>query len=244
MQLCQDAVHSHRSITHVSHSRFLSTIAITTTSYYRLRTATFTRLAQSHRHVFAGTSQASIAVFNKDNQRCEREDIHSCRVPGYSDAYCLQITLKLPRRYLPSHNLPSVTGIVAPKIGPEFPTLWAGDATGQLTIWYIPDTGLDFAPAHTQKLHEGSITQMTQTWRHMVSIGADSKIILTDVLSFHRIRTIDVMEWSSYKHLLSNEHVLRKLMCVHVQENYDTGGMMVVGTSYGEVVVLPLGTTV
>lgn len=137
-----------------------------------------------------------------------------------------------------------MTGLIAPKIGPEFPTLWAADATGQLTIWYIPHSGLDFQPAFTKKMHQGSINQMSQTWRHMITIGSDSKVLLIDVISFMKIRTIDIMEWGIYRNLLSNSHIQRKLNCVHVLENYDAGGTMAIGSSYGEIILLPLGTTV
>jgi len=102
---------------------------------------------------------------------------------------------------MPSGNLPQVTGLICPQIGPEFPTLWAGDSTGQLTIWYIPTEGLEFIPAYTTKVHTGSINQMYKTWRHVITIGDDGYIILHDVLSFAKIRAVQIMEWANYRNL-------------------------------------------
>jgi hypothetical protein len=209
----------------------------------RLRTSTFTRLAQTQRHLFVGTSTASIAVFSKYNH-CEREDIHGCSVHGADQSYCLQVSLKLPERQLESGNAPWVTGLLCPPCGPEFPNLWASDAAGQLTVWRIPLDGLDFAPAFTTLAHNGAINQLTNTWRHVLSIGDDGWLLLHDALSFQRIRSINVMEWSLSRALLPNAHIHRKLKSVHLQENFDSGGQLVVGTSYGDLIFLPLGTTV
>lgn len=211
--------------------------------FSRLRSCTFTKLTQSDRHLFVGTTTASIAVFSKYNF-CEREDIHLCHLPNADKAYCLQVTLKLPNNKLVSGNLPWVTGLLCPQFGPEFPTLWASDAVGNITIWHIPKIGLEFTPAFTTKAHQGPITQLTNTWRHVISIGDDGNLILHDIISFARIRTINIMEWSTYKEIISNPHIHRKLKSIHLQENYDTGGQMVVGTSYGDVIFLSLGTTV
>jgi hypothetical protein len=182
-------------------------------------------------------------VFNKE-PHCERDDIHLCSVRGYDPSYCLQVTLRLPPKKMPSGNPPSVTGLICPQIGPEFPTLWAADSTGQLTIWYIPLKGLEFTPAYTVKIHNGMINDMKKTWRHIITIGDDGYILLHDVLSFHKIRSVQIMEWSIDRNLLGNAHIERKLKALHVEENYDTGGQLVIGTSYGDVIALSLGTTV
>lgn len=150
----------------------------------------------------------------------------------------------MPARKLPSGNVPWVTGLICPAIGPEYPNLWATDAAGNLTIWHIPTEGLEFIPAHTAKIHQGPINHMTHTWRHVITIGDDGFLILHDILSFTRIRSVDIMEWSIYRNLLENPHIHRKLKSVSVFENYDTGGQLALGTSYGDVIMLSLGTTV
>jgi hypothetical protein len=208
-----------------------------------LKSATFTRLAQSHRHLFVGTSTAQVAVFNK-HPFCEREDIHLCTAKNIDPSYCLQVTLRLPNKKMASGNVPAVTGLLCPQIGPEFPTLWATDTTGQMTIWYVPQQGLEFNPAYTVKAHQGAINQLTKTWRHVITIGDDGFVILHDVLTFARIRSVNVMEWAGARNLLMNPTIPRKLKSVHLEENYDTGGQLVIGTSYGELVLISLGTTV
>ncbi len=143
-----------------------------------------------------------------------------------------------------SGNQPVVSGLLCPKIGPEFPTLWAGDTTGQLTIWYVPQEGLEFSPAYTVKAHQGSINQLVNTWRHIISIGDDGVVILHDVISFAKVRSVNLMEWCGYQNLLVNPHISRKLKSAHLQENYEHGGQLVIGSSYGDIIALSLGTTI
>jgi hypothetical protein len=232
---------------------------------FRLKTATFTKLAQSDRHLFVGTSTGlvrnllfsrfllinylfrcnyyQVAVFNK-HPVCEREDIHLCTAKKVDPSYCLQVTLRLPNKKMSSGNPPQVTGLICPQIGPEFPTLWASDTTGQLTIWYIPHIGLEFTPAYTMKIHNSAVTTMAKTWRHVITTGDDGFILLHDVLTFTKVRSVNVMEWGNYRSLFSNEHIDRKIKSIHLEENYDSGGHLVVGTSYGDIVLISLGTTV
>eukprot|EP01031_Cornospumella_fuschlensis_P029899 gene29899-36104_t len=158
---------------------------IRTISSDALRAATFTRLAVSNRHIFVGTTAASIAVFSA-HAICERDDVHLCNVANHDPTYCLQITLKLPKNLLVSGNLPWITGLLCPKIGPEFPNLWAADASGQLTIWYVPREGLEFTPAYTVKAHYSAINDLQKTWRHVISIGDDGLVVLHDIIGFYR----------------------------------------------------------
>jgi len=74
-----------------------------------LRRQTLTCVTQSGRHLFLGSSQATVGVFTMFEE-CEREDVHSCSTPGASKMYCLQITLKLPPLLMSSGQPPSVTG--------------------------------------------------------------------------------------------------------------------------------------
>ncbi|RYH29959.1 hypothetical protein EON65_06755 [archaeon] len=176
---------------------------------------------------------------------------------NHDPTYCLQITLKLPKNLLVSGHLPWITGLLCPKIGPEFPTLWAADASGQLTIWYVPREGLEFTPAYTVKAHYSAINDLQKTWRHVISIGDDGLVVLHDIIGFYRVRTVDVMYYCLYYNLFqSTPHIAayknnpyhgqipRRIKCLHVKENYETGGTLLLGTSYGEVMIISLGTTV
>lgn len=182
-------------------------------------------------------------MFNK-SFKCERDDVHLCNVPGADTMYCLQISLKLPSNMTASGNLPAVTGLVCTRMGNEFPTLWAADSSGQMTIWYVPAVGLDFQPAYTVKAHRGAVNQLVKTWRHMITIGDDGIVRLFDILTFVRIRTIEVMDMCIERSLFVSPNINRRLKSASVYENYTTGGYLAIGTSYGDVVVLPLGTTV
>lgn len=214
-----------------------------------LRSATFTHLAMSDRHLFVGTTAASIAVFSAFAV-CEREDVHLCNVAHHDPTYCLQLTLKLPKNTLSSGQLPWISGLLCPAIGPEFPAIWAADSTGQLTIWHVPARGLDFAPAFTSKAHKKAINDLQKTWRHVISIGDDGCVILHDLIGFYQVRCVDVMYYCLYRNLFAqdsdrrHEQIKRRIKSCYVKENYELGGQLVLGTSYGEVVLLSLGTTV
>jgi hypothetical protein len=192
-----------------------------------------------------------IAVFSAF-ARCEREDVHLCQAADHDATYCLQITLKLPRNALSSGELPWVTGLLCPTIGPECPSLWAGDSTGQLTIWYIPKTGLDFTPAYTAHVHNKSINDIKCTWRHAITISDDGCVILHDIIGFHKVRTVDIMYYAAYYNLfnypvpVNHDHskIQRRIASVCVRENFEVGGQLALGTSYGEIVMLSLGTTI
>lgn len=67
---------------------------------------------------------------------------------------------------------------------------------------------------------------------------------LFDVLSFAKIRTIDVQASAVERNLLVAPHIRRRLKCAGVYENYSTGGYLALGTSYGDIIMMPLGTTV
>ena len=218
--------------------------AIRSISARALRAATFTRLAQSDRHLFAGTSNAMVAVFSKNNI-CERDDVHTCYIPDKDQSYCLQITLKLPPITLPSGSPTGVTGLLCSSAyHQKYAHLWAGDSSGQLTIWYIPEQGLGFIPAHTVKAHYGAINNVISTHKHAVTISDDGFIVFFDLVRFDRVRSIDVRFWADYRQLLIRPDIERRIKCAHLEENYETGGTLVLGTSYGEVVALSLGTTV
>jgi WD40 repeat protein len=208
-----------------------------------MRSATFMRLAQSDRHIFAGTSAATVAVFCKLS-KCERDDIHTCNIPGANQSYCLQLSLKLPPITLKSGNPAAVTGLICVDVSFPFSHLWAADSSGQLTVWHVPESGLGFIPAHTVKAHDGPINNLVHTHKHAISISDDGYVVLMDLTTFDRIRAVNVVEWASLCGLLERPDIGRKIKCVSLQEDHEYGGMMAVGTSYGDIIMLRLGTTV
>lgn len=139
-----------------------------------------------------------MAVFTKENF-CEREDVHLCNIPGSDKRYCMQVCLRLPSNKLKSGVQPGVNGLLCTGYNYTHTNLWAGDSSGQITIWHIPDTGLDFIPAHTTKAHNSSINALKNTSKHVISISDDMYIILFNINSFEKVRSVDVMEWSIYK---------------------------------------------
>jgi hypothetical protein len=203
------------------------------------------RISQSERHLFCGTSNASIAVFSKTTL-CERDDIHACNIPNADRAYCLQLTLKLPATRMESGAPCSVTGLLCTGLNYALDHLWASDSSGQLTIWYVPEEGLDFVPAYTMRAHQKAITSLVNTYRHVISISDDGCVKFFDHTTFALVRSVDVLEWCVYKGLMldARPDIARRLKCVALQENFTSGGTMAVGTSYGDVVIFALGTTV
>jgi hypothetical protein len=138
----------------------------------------------------------------------------------------------------------SVSGLICVSTTFPFSHLWAGDTSGQITVWHVPQYGLGFIPAFTVKAHNGAINDLVNTQRHAISISDDGYISFYDMFNFDRVRTIDIMEWCNYRSLLERPDIHRKIKCVSLQENEETGGNLVVGTSYGDIIMLRLGTTV
>ena len=188
---------------------------------------------------------AQIAIFCK-RPICEREDIHSCNIPDKDKAFCLQLTLKLPEILMASGACTTVTGLLCTGLNYAFTHLWASDSSGQLTVWNVPSVGLDFTPAHTVKAHAKAINAMTNTYRHIITVADDGVVKFFDVVNFAKIRSVNVLEWCLYRGLLLDHRpdIARRLKCVHLVENHAEGGTMVVGTSYGDVIMFSLGTSV
>jgi len=111
-------------------------------------------------------------------------------------------------------------------------------------VWFVPEEGLEFLPAKTWKAHKGAINAMSATWKHMITISDDGFLLLYELDSLHLIRRLNVLEWCSFKGLISRPDIPRKLKCIDVVEDQEEGGMMVVGTQYGDVVVMSIGRLV
>jgi hypothetical protein len=195
-------------------------------------------MSQNARHLFCGTTGSTVCVFTKYDV-CERDDIHACSTPGSNKAYCLQVSLKLPPMKMPSNNPTIVTAIKCGGPNYSFSHLWAGDSIGQMTVWFVPDDGLDFVPAKTWRAHNGCINAMETTWKHMISVADDGNITLHDLGTLLVVRIINVNVWCA--NIIAKPDIPRKLKCMHIVENYEEGGQMVVGSHYGEVLVIATG---
>lgn len=183
-------------------------------------------------------------VFSKFDY-CEREDIHACSTPGADKTGCLQVYLRLPSFVkMQCGSAAIVTALLCTGPNYTFSHIWAGDSVGQLTIWSNPDEGLTFTACQTAKAHGSAIRAISSTWKHAITIGDDGVILLMDLNRLTRIRTINFMEWALHKQLIGNANIPRRLKALHIVEDAINGGSMVIGTSYGEIAVFPLGAYV
>lgn len=126
--------------------------------------------------------------------------------------------------------------------------LWAGDSTGQITIWSIPTIGLEFQPEKTWKCHQGSVNAMMNTWTNVFTIGDDGFLFVYNIISFAKIRSINLLDWCIQKSLFHNNpirsDVFRRLKSMDIKEDSQTGGTCIVGTSYGDIIVMNIGTDI
>eukprot|EP01038_Epipyxis_sp_PR26KG_P013209 gene13209-17702_t len=215
-----------------------------------LKTMTIMKVTLSDRHIFAGTSEASVAIFSLHNI-CEREDLHMCNNINYDKTYCLQLTLKLPLKLMRNQLPSSVTSLICSGNQDDYYNnedsysfLWAGDSTGQLNVWSIPTSGLEFRPAFTIKAHDGSINDLRRTHKHMLSIGDDGMLIIFNLFSFVKIRRTNILEWCIHKGLSEKYDIPRKIKSIGFELDEINGGTLAVGTSYGDVIIMSLGTTI
>lgn len=95
-----------------------------------------------------------------------------------------------------------------------------------------------------RKGHDGSVRGLASTYRHMVTIGDDGKLVLYNLDTFDKIRSLDILEWCNYRNLVEYSTIPRKLTCISIQEDEVNGGLMVVGTSFGEIIVMSIGTCI
>ena len=115
---------------------------------------------------------------------------------------------------------------------------------GRLLVWKVPDDGLDFVPIRSWIPHRGAITTMASTWRHIITAGDDGFVLLWDIENMVRVRSIHVQQWCIERGLMERPDIPRRLKCMAVKEDHNLGGLLVVGTSYGEVVIMSIGVYV
>lgn len=205
-----------------------------------LRRFTYQSLTQSYAHLMAGTSNGTILIFSKINH-CDRDDIHSCSAPEADKSYCLQVTLKLPVSHSVSGNSTVVHSLQC--TGPNYAKsmLCAGDSNGQLTLWKVPEYGLDYKPLVTSRAHQGALRCIESTWKHLITAGDDGIIIFHDLDTLERVRRLDITTAIYDKGFISNPHIKRRIKSMYVSEDFVNGGSMCVGTSYGEILVMSIG---
>ena len=229
-----------------------------------IRHHSFISLGQTRRHLIAGTSDASIFVFAKHDE-CERNDLHACSTPGSKKIGCLQVALRLPGSIRTTSGMPAtVVCLEATRTDPDYDygtiedydpddplskdpnyanmRLYAGDVTGQMTVWAVPEFyGIDYRPILTRKLHDGSLNKITTTRSHLVTLGDDGVCMIMALQSMVKVRKVDVHLEAMRQGFTASERVKRKLKCVTIHYDSDGSGTMIIGTSFGDVYVFPLG---
>jgi hypothetical protein len=180
-------------------------------------------------------------VFSKHND-CEREDIHACHLPDADKLHCLQVTLKLPRIRTSSGNPSSVTALSVTGFNYARTSMWAADNTGQMTVWNMPDEGLNFTPAKTWRAHKLAVNDMASTWRHMISVSDDGCVLIHDLKRMFKVRSINLVDWCLDRGLVESKEIVRRLKCLCLHEDTEQGNTLTVGNSYGEIIVMSLGS--
>lgn len=211
-----------------------------------IRTSSFQCMTQSWKHLIAGTSTATIFIFTKTNE-CKRpaSDIHACSTPGADKLGCLQKILKLPPyNKTDSGNLPCVTSVLC--TGPYYVLshLYAGDSTGQLCVWEVPFDGIDYRPIVNLKAHKGAINALGTTFKHLLSCGDDGILLFVDLESCNIVRRMDLLGEAVKRGLAPRPDVIRRLKSIFIREDADEGGTVAVGTSYGDIFLVSIGTNV
>lgn len=209
-------------------------------------------------------------MFTKSPNSCDREDIHNCRIaiqeiieereevgrPNLLDkktlsqmdnSFCLQITLRLPAiKDDTTQALTQATTLLVTGPNQTRTHLYCGDSNGRVTIWEVPPTGFDYIPSKSWKPHQDSVTCMVSTRYHLITGSNDGNIMLHSLKDLRHIRTLNILEWCVFKSLITDLSVKlpRMVKCMHIIEDGQAGGSLVVGTSYGDCMVMFIGTQV
>jgi WD40 repeat protein len=227
-----------------------------------IRHASYVSLGQTSRHLIAGTSDASLFVFSKYDV-CERDDVHGCSTEGSKKRGCLQVALRIPPHIQTTSGAPPlIVSLLCCHTDPDFKypvdheaeshelinfanlRLYAGDSTGQLTVWSIPEfVGIDYRPFKTRKLHVGCINAIANTKRNLITLGDDGIANLVDLPSLLLVKRIRLVEMSGYAGCLlaDSERVKRKIKSIFIHYDEIHGNLLILGTSYGDIFVLPMG---
>jgi hypothetical protein len=182
---------------------------------------------------------------------CERLDFHVCGAGGgltfgadnEDKTFCLQVTLRLPRFFTESGNFPAISGLKCTGWNFGLDYLWATDSIGRITVWRVPEVeGFDFIPVRSWRAHRAAICAFECTWKHAVTAGDDALIILHDLASLTKVRTLDLTMWSYDLGLIVDKTVPRRVKCLSVTHCTDyEPGSVVVGCCTGEVFIFGTG---
>jgi hypothetical protein len=181
---------------------------------------------------------------------CEREDFHVCGGGGgftfgkdFEDkSFCLQVTLRLPRFSTESGNNPTTNGIKCTGWNYGEDDLWAVDSIGRITIWKVPETGFDFVPKRSWRAHKAAITCFDCTWKHAITGSDDGYIMLHDLVSMNKIRSLDITETAFYYRLIPDNTIRRRVKSLWLSRCSDSEpGSLAVGTSTGDAFILSTG---
>jgi WD40 repeat protein len=161
-------------------------------------------------------------------------------------------------------TIPSIEAIDCCGYNHSFTHLWVGDSCGRIAIWEVPDSGLEYRPFEIWWAHKGCVRGFCKTWRNLISIGDDGVVLVHCLSSFMKIRSLNVLEWCVDKHLISQpkftskpfeiKYISRSLKSLSLSssntftltaenaaECHDSF-IIAIGTNYGDVILLPVGT--
>ena len=75
-----------------------------------------------------------------------------------------------------------------------------------------------------------------------ITISDDGCLMLHELGSLERQRSINFNEWCT--NIMERPEIPRKLKCMSIVEDYEEGGNMLVGSSYGDIFVMSIGREV
>jgi hypothetical protein len=92
--------------------------------------------------------------------------------------------------------------------------------------------------------HNGALNCFVSTFKHIISAGDDGILLFIDLESCHIVRRMDVLRLALLQGLAVRGDVIRRLKCLSLREDPENGGTLAVGTSYGDVYIIAIGTCV
>jgi hypothetical protein len=78
----------------------------------------------------------------------------------------------------------------------------------------------------------------------MISVSDDGFVLIHCIEQWIKIKSINILELAFYRGLIEKPDVFRRIKCMNIREDFVNGGVMAVGTSYGEVMIFNIGTMV
>lgn len=94
------------------------------------------------------------------------------------------------------------------------------------------------------QVHDGSCNALVSTFKHLISAGDDGILAFIDLEGLYIVRKLNLQEEAVKRCLSVRPDVPRRLKCIFLIEDPENGGTVVVGTSYGDVYLVSIGTCV